>query len=323
MDNQFNQNQQQGDPYQQQGNPYQQQGNPYQQQGNPYQQQGNQFQQEYGYQKVNPYQQETPPNIFQQFALAFVPTKYSRLTKVKTGSMIGFVTLLVLIATVFSFISLALVFSSVDMNKVADALPDFEVKNGRLYLDEDFMYDDAGLFVYMTEDVDGFSYDDAAEMAAEGYSNILLIGRDRLSLMQNAEYQQLNFKDLGNSMEISRTWIVTKLVPLILVILAIVYVFIFVGRVLWYFACAALYLLLGMLMASIMKKQVEAGALFRVAVYSKVVLFVIATVIELLPFVSFSIPFGIRLVATLAFMGIAIAKLEDDYPSMPMTQGWQ
>lgn len=29
------------------------------------------------------------PNIFQQFVLAFVPTKYDRLTRVKVGSMIS------------------------------------------------------------------------------------------------------------------------------------------------------------------------------------------------------------------------------------------
>lgn len=330
MDGQFNQNQQQGNPYQQQGNPYQQQGNPYQQQGNPYQQQGNPYQQQGSpyQQQGNPYQQEKAPNIFQQFVLAFVPTKYSGLTKVKTGSMIGFVTLLVLIATLFSFLSLTLELSSIDMEEVTAALPDFAIKNGRLYLDEDFWYDEDGLFVYMTEDIDGFSYEDAAEMAAEGYSNILLVGRDRLSLMQNTEYQQLDFKDLGNSLEISRSWIVTKMVPFLLVVVAIAYVFFFVGRVLWYFLCAAIYMLIGMAVAAIVSKHIETGELFRIAVYSKVLLFVIATVISLLPFVDFAIPFWIRSVATIAFMAVAIAKLPDrklnTAPPMPMGgQGWQ
>lgn len=355
MDHQFNQNQQQGNQFQQgnqyqQGNPYQQQENQFQQ-GNPYQQQGNQFQQgnpyqQQGnrYQQGNPYQQANTymgganyggsaepvkaPNIFQQFALAFVPPKYDLLTKVKTGSMIGFVTLLVLIATALSFISLAAEFSSIDMEEVASALPDFEVKNGRLYLEEDFWYDDDGLFVYMTEDIDGFSYEDAADLAAEGYSNILLIGRDRLSLMQNTEYQQFDFKDFGNSLEISRSWIVTKLVPFILVVVAIAYVFFFVGRVLWYFFCAAIYMLIGMAVAAIVSKHIETGELFRIAVYSKVLFFVIATVISLMPFVDFAIPLWIRVAATTAFMAFAIAKLPgrklNTAPPMPMGgQGWQ
>ncbi len=270
---------------------------------------------------------EKAPNILKQFLLAFVPTKYSALTKVKVGSMIGFVTLLVLIATAFSFISLALELSSVDMEEVADALPDFEVKSGRLYLDEDFVFDEGGVFIYMTEDIDGFSYEDAADLAAEGYQNIMLIGRDRLSIMQNTEYQQLDFKDLG-SLAISRSWIVTKFVPFILVVVAIAYVFFFVGRVLWYFLCAAIYMLIGMAVAAIASKHIETGELFRIAVYSKVLFFVIATVISLLPFVDFAIPFWFRVAVTTAFMAFAIVKLPgrklNSAPPMPMGgQGWQ
>lgn len=270
---------------------------------------------------------EKAPNIFRQFLLAFVPTKYSALTKVKVGSMIGFVTLLVLIATAFSFISLALELSSIDMEEVAEALPDFEVKSGRLYLDEDFVFDEGGVFIYMTEDIDGFSYEDAADLAAEGYQNIMLIGRDRLSIMQNTEYQQLDFKDLG-SLAISRSWIVTKFVPFILVVVAIAYVFFFVGRVLWYFLCAAIYMLIGMAVAAIASKHIETGELFRIAVYSKVLFFVIATVISLLPFVDFAIPFWFRVAVTTAFMAFAIVKLPgrnlNSAPPMPMGgQGWQ
>lgn len=271
---------------------------------------------------------EKAPNIFQQFALAFVPPKYNLLTKVKVGSMIGFVTLLVLIATVLSFISLAVEFSSINMEEVASALPDFEIKNGRMYLDEDFWYDEDGLFVYMTENIDGFNYEDAADLAAEGYDNILLVGRNRLSLMQNTEYQQLDFRDFGSTLEISRSWIVTKLVPFMLAAVAIAYVFFFVGRVLWYFFCAMIYMLIGMAIAAIVRKHIETGELLRIAVYAKVLFFVIATVISLMPFVNFAFPLWFRIAATTAFMAFAIAKLPNSNlnvtPPMQMGgQGWQ
>lgn len=337
MDGQWNQNQQQGNPNQQ-GNPWQQQGNSWQQQGgqfqqgNSWQQQGNQFQQANTYMGSANYgvglEPEKAPNIFQQFALAFVPPKYNLLTKVKVGSMIGFVTLLVLIATVLSFISLAVEFSSINMEEVASALPDFEIKNGRMYLDEDFWYDEDGLFVYMTENIDGFNYEDAADLAAEGYDNILLVGRNRLSLMQNTEYQQLDFRDFGSTLEISRSWIVTKLVPFMLAAVAIAYVFFFVGRVLWYFFCAMIYMLIGMAIAAIVRKHIETGELLRIAVYAKVLFFVIATVISLMPFVNFAFPLWFRIAATTAFMAFAIAKLPNSNlnvtPPMQMGgQGWQ
>lgn len=153
----------------------------------------------------------------------------------------------------------------------------------------------------------------------------MLIGRDRISLMQNTEYQQYDFSQFGN-LEISRTWIVTKLIPLILIIVAMVYIFVFVGKALWYFLCAGIYLLIAMLISLVMKKGLEAGDLFRTAVYSKVFMFVIATIIDLLPLAGFAIPWRYRFVITAVFMGVAIAKLPNNNQTpapMQMGQGWR
>lgn len=362
MDNQNNQ-QTNTDPYQQ-GNFYQQnnaypQGNAYQQgsqyqqnnvyqQGTPYQQgnayqQGNFYQQGNAYQQGNTYQQgnayggngygnyggnaepQKAPNIFQQFAFSFVPNLYERLARVKTGSMIGFVTLLVLAATLLSFLTVVVELSSVDMEELAAQLPEFKLTGGRLYMEEDFLYDEGNILVYMTEEIDGFTYDDAAEMVDEGYQDVMLVGRDRISIMQNGEYQQLDFSDLGDSFEISREWIATKLAPFIMVVLVLGYVVFFLWRVLWYFLCAAVYLLFAMLIASVMKKRVPEGVLFRTAVYAKVLMFVVVTFLDLIPFVDISVPFLLRVVITTVFMGFAIAKLPDSNPTPApmMGQGWQ
>lgn len=344
MDNQYNQ-QTDGNAYQQsnayqQGNPYQQsnayqQGTPYQQ-GNTYQQ-GNAYQQGNFYQQGNAYggngygnyggnaETQKAPNIFQQFAFSFVPNLYDRLARVKTGSMIGFVTLLVLVATLLSFITVVVEFASVDMEKLAAELPEFKLTGGRLYMEEDFLYDEGNIFVYMTEDIDAFTYDDAAGMIDEGYQDVMLVGRDRISIMQNGEYQQLDFSDLGNSFELSREWIATKLAPFIMVVMVLGYIVFFLWRVLWYFLCAAVYLLFAMLIASVMKKQVPEGALFRTAVYAKVLMFVVVTFLNLIPFVDISVPFLLRVVITTVFMGFAIAKLPDSNPTPApmMGQGWQ
>lgn len=334
--------------YYQQGNSYQpgqsyQQGQYYQQgssyqQGNPYQQ-GNAYQQGQYYQHGNPYQQSSSyqqgstymggsyrgqdstynyggnsepqkaPNIFQQFVLSFIPFRYEGLTRVTTGSMIGFVTLLALIATVISFISLAISFSPAELQTWTNKLPDFEIRDGHLFIEEDFLYDEDDMFVYMTEDIDAFTYEDAANLAAEGYQSIILVGRDRVSSMQNWEYQQGDFDNLAGEIEISKTWIVDTLLPMLKIVAIFGYVIFFVGRVLWYFLCAAVYLLFAMLIASVMKKQQSAGALYRVAVYSKVLMFVIAALLSELSFVHFSVPLLLRAAITIAFMGVAIAKL--------------
>lgn len=250
-----------------------------------------------------------------QFAYSFVPPLYHGLTKVKVGSMILFVTLLALIATLLSFGSVMVAFSSIDMEKIAAQMPEFKLSGGQLYMKEDFMFDEGSVFVYMTDDIDSFSYDDADEIADEGYQDVMLVGRDRISIMQNGEYQQLDFSDLGSSFELSREWIATGLAPFVKVIIVIAYIVYFLWRVLWYFLCAAVYMLFGMLINSIMNKQVPGEALYRTAVYAKVPMFVVLTFLDLIPFADLSLPFLFRVAFTIVFMGIAIAKLPDNRPT--------
>ncbi len=301
MDNNYNpQNNenpnQQGNPYQQ-PNPYMNNG--YGNYGGPY---------NYG---GNPESQKAP-NIFQQFGLSFIPPQYNRLTKVKTGSMIGFVTLLAFVSTVIIFAFLLIIFKSINMSEWADQLPNFEVREGQLYIEKDFEVDEKPiLYVYMTNDVDAFSYEDAYELWLEGYWNIILVGRGRLSLMQNGQYQQYNFSDLGSNIVIDKNMFVDTVISFMRVFFIMGVVIFFVGRVFWYFLCAAVYLLIAMFIASVMmKKQLSTGTLFRVAVYSKVVMFVAATFFGVISLTNFWIIF--RIVVTVVFMGFVIAKLPDE-----------
>lgn len=190
---------------------------------------------------------------------------------------------------------------------------------------EDFMFDEGSVFIYMTEDIESFSYDDADAIADEGYQDVMLVGRDRISILQNGEYQQLDFSDLGSSFTLSREWIATGLAPFVMVIIVVAYIVFFLWRILWYFLCAAVYLLFAMLIATVMHKQVPGEVLFRTAVYAKVLMFVVATVLSLIPFVDLSVPFILRVVITTVFMGFAIAKLPDNRPAPApmMGQGWR
>lgn len=274
------------------------------------------------------------PDIFHQFALAFVPARYDMLTRVKTGSMIVFVTLLALISTVISAISQTVTFAPVDVGELVEQMPDFTMTDGHLSLQEDFLYEKDGVYVYMTDDVEGFSYGDAAEKAADGYQDIILVGRDRVFIMQNRgklRYQFVGFETFGRNKQLSKERTVDAIMPVLRGLLILMYLCTFVGRVLVYFLFSAVYMLIGMLIASGMKKRIEAGALFRTAVYAKVLMFVAAMVLELIPFLFLTVPFLLRVPVTIGFMAFAIAKLQgnDQAPApMPVTmgpggQGWQ
>ncbi len=308
-----------------------QQGSPYQQQGIPYQQgdawTGNGF----GNYGGNGGPQKAP-NIFQQFIFAFIPARYNRLMQVKVGSMIVFVAFLALVSAIISMISQAVSFSSIDVEALVDRLPDFTLTDGHLSLEEDFLYEEGDMYVYMTDDVAGFSYGDATEKAAAGYRDIILVGRDRIFIMQNRgepRYQYVGFELFGRNRQLGKELAVDALMPYLRGLFIILHILIFVGRAFGYFLSAAVYLLFAMLISSVMKKGQLPSALFRTAVYSKVLMFVAAMILELIPFVGFSVPFLIRVAVTIGFMAFAIAKLPDNRPAPPMMmgpgmgQGWQ
>lgn len=268
-------------------------------------------------QQGNPYQQPAP-NIFQQFCLSFVPPQYNRLAKVKTGSMIGFVTLLSFISSVIIFAFLLILFKSLNLREYIDQMPNFEIREGRLTVEEDFIYDEAPIYLYITDDVNAFSYEDTAKLADEGYWGIYLIGRDSLSIMQytitqiNPQYSQIDFSDIESGIVIDKDWIVDASILLMRVSFVMGFFIFFVGSVFWYFLCAAVYLLFAMLIASVMKKQLSTGTLFRVAVYSKVLMFVAATFFSVFFLADASMLFLLRVTITVVFMGFAIAKLPEE-----------
>lgn len=290
--------------------------NNYNQQSNPYMDNGyGNFGNSYNYGSAP--EPQKAPNIFQQFALAFVPPQYGRLTKVKTGSMICFVILLTLIATILFLVSVVVTFAPIFGSNWADALPDFELSNGRLYMNEDFVYDEDQTFVYLTDDISGFTYNDASAIADSGYRNVVLAGRDELSVMQDGEYKQVNYRDWGAEMDISKDWIVETFIPIMAVFMALGQLTFFVGRTFWYFFCALIYFLFGLLIAQILNKKQSAGNLYKTAVYSKVPMFVVLMIFDAIPGVNFPASTIVRIIITMVFMGFAIAKLpETETPTL-------
>lgn len=275
------------------------------------------------------------PSIFQQFALSFVPTKYDRLTKVKTGSMILFVMLLASISTITLFVQEAIGYASIDVKALVDKLPDFTITDGNLEIEEDFLYEEGGMYVYITDDVEGFSYGDAAWKAADGYRDIILVGRKQIYIMQNKgklRYQYVGFETFGRNKQLSKERAVDALMPIFGGLLIIYYIFFFLGRILGYFLFSAVYLLFAMLIATIMKKHLETGVLFRTAVYSKVFMFVVTMVLELSRLANLSILslllFFFKAAVTIGLMALVIAGLPENRPApIPMGpgmgQGWQ
>lgn len=248
----------------------------------------------YSYNMQSP---QKPPNIFKSFVYAFVPARYDQLIKVKTGSLIGFVTLLTLLGALISMTLFGISF----IGETMEEIPNIVIRDGRLYTDDECMTATQISYLLVTDDVDGFSYEYARAVADQGYRQIMLVGREKMSVMRYGEYQELYLADLVGEGEIVLKDVVR---PFLFLAIAIIFVIYYIGSASWYFLCSAVLLLIGLIYAQAFKRRLGAGAIFRIAVYSKVLMYVATTLVSALSLLRFSVPMLLRVVITLIFMAL-------------------
>lgn len=250
--------------------------------------------------------QNRRPNILKQFGYSFIPHKYEKLAAVKTGSMIGFVTLLSLASTLCILAGFIITFvARGGADAFLDWVPEFELRNGILSLEDDYYVKDTGYgYVYLTDQVDGFRQDEINYIIKQGYRRAILGGNKKIVLIENGEYEEGYYTAFGEDLVLNRKIVVEKLMSLLWVVFGIMYLIFFVGRTFWYFGCASLYFLAALLITNLFRRKIPAGTLFRVAIYAKVPMFVVTT-FWTAPYLS-----GIsRITVTAAFMVFAIRHL--------------
>lgn len=249
----------------------------------------------YNYQN-NTQPPQKPPNIFRSFLYAFIPTKYDQLIKVKTGSLIGFVILLTLLGALVEMTAFGIRF----MGEMNEEIPNIVIRDGRLYTDGDYLATTQITYLYVTDDVDEFSYEDTKALVDSGYRQIMLIGRDKISVLRYQEYQELYFADVvGYGEEIAIKDLEKVLLCIAVAIMSMIF---YVGSAIWYFLSSAILLVIGLILAQLFGRRLNAGQIFRIAVYSRVLGYAAATLVNAFSFLSFSVPTFIRIAITLIFM---------------------
>lgn len=263
----------------------------------------------------NTYPKATPsetkrPNILKQFGYSFMPNRYEKLAEVKTGSMIGFVTLLSLVSTLCILAGFCITFvERGGADAFLDWVPEFELRNGRLSLEDDYYMKDTGyMYVYLTDQIDGFRQGDIEHIMGQDYSAAILGGSEKIVFINNnnGQYVEVYYSEFGEDLELDRKIVVENLMPILWVIFGILFLVYFVGRTFWYFGCAALYFLAALLIVGLLHRKIPARALFRTAVYAKVPMFVVTT-FWTGPYLS-GIP---RIAVTAGFMAFSIGYLLD------------
>ena len=254
---------------------------------------------------MNVIQTKKAPNIFKQFIFSFIPPKYAELANTKVGSMILMVCIVVLFMSSLLFV--VGIWEEGGINEMIGMFPDFEVRNGELFIEEPYFDDENNNVWYITDEIEEFHYEDVEYYLNQGNEKVVLIGRYNVCLYEDGEFKEESLEEFGDDI-FSNEDIEESVYPFVYIMFLGSVLIVFAGKVCWYFICSAIYLLIGMLLAKIMGKKISNVNTFKAAVYAKIPFFVIANIIKL-----FGIGFGVmaipRELLTLIFLAFCIKHL--------------
>lgn len=230
----------------------------------------------------------TKLNFFQQIYYAVTkPKQYFKLSKLSGGRTTSFVFLFVLILMIFSTVLPVVdVFTGSDgiFRIFEEELPYFEMSDGELYVEERYEFKDSQSYLLIDTNIERFDLGDL-DYINGNYVDIILISKTNFIQHQSlGRTQEWNFSNLnGFNFNNSIIQVFKPYIYLILVLgMMIAYVFL-VG---FYYLTALLYSLVGLLVSSVSNANLPFGRIFKVAIYSKVTIQLLYTVIGLFNFTA-------------------------------------
>lgn len=258
-------------------------------------------------------------NVFKEMALSVYSLKsYKEFLKNRKSKVFGFGVLLLLI---YFMITILIPFGvsqmgSDNIRKVFDeGIPDFELSDGYLWVDDVIEIEQDGRYIYIDTDPQYYFYS-AEEMRPylTDYSMVILMDSEKMIVKNNGELQELYFSDIDYelSKEDVLGWI-----PYLYLIMAIVMIFMYIWMTALFFFGVLFVALIGMVVSSCMKYQLTFGQLYLLGVYSRTLPLLIKAVVSFLPFdipFFFIINFGISVL----FIVGAIQKMKEQQLQQPL-----
>lgn len=258
-------------------------------------------------------------NIFKEMLLSVYSfDSYSKFLKNKKGKVFGFGVVLVfiyfMVTIVFPFVKTQITTGGIAV-VLEDNIPDFELSDGYLWVDDVMEYDANGVYIYVDTNPEYVFYDaDIMEEYLYNYSQVMIVDSEKMIIKNNGQVQGVYFSDLNweFSKEDLLGW-----VPFI-------YAFILAGMLITYLWMTALFFfgvlfvaLIGMIAASCMKYQLTFGQLYLLGIYSRTLPLIIKAVLSFMPFnipFFFIINFGI----SVFIITRAIQKMKEQNLQKPM-----
>lgn len=204
---------------------------------------------------------------------------------------------------------------------IGSKIPEFELKDGTLWIAEPFELDYGDTYVYADTDPEMVFYEaDEMEQYLQDYSKALLVDSEKMILKENGQVSEIYYSDLEIE-SFSKEELLGYLPYLYLISAVVLLVFYIVIAMLFFFG-ALIIALLGMIVASCMKYQLTFGQLYILALYSRTLPLLLKAIVSYLPF---GIPFFwvINFGLSLLYVSLAIQKLKEQKLEKPLEFGSQ
>ena len=251
-------------------------------------------------------------NIFKEMALSIYSYgSYGKFLQNKKGKVFGFGTLLILfyfMITMFIPSLIQMVAPNGVLHTIVENIPEFELKDGYLQVEDTFEYDEGGVYVDIDTDPEWVFYS-ADEMIPylNDYTDAILIDSEKMIVKSNGQVQELKFSDIEG--EFTR-YDLLQFVPWIYVIYVICMIFFYLWEAALFFLGVFFVAALGMIVASVMKVNLTFGQIYLISVYSRTLPLIIKAVLSFLPV---HVPFFwlVNFGLSVFILGMAMRKLQD------------
>lgn len=224
-------------------------------------------------------------NVFKEMVLSvYSYGSYQEFLKNRKGKVFGFGLLLVLIYFAVTMLFPA-AFQLNSPAKMAESLrenvPDFELEDGTLWVDDVIELDNGNMYVYIDTDPDYVFYDaDEMEQSLRGYSQAVLIDSEKIIMKNNGQVQGLYFSDMD--LEFDREDLI-GLIPWIYAIYIVFMILSYIWMTALFFFGVLFVALMGMIVKSCMDYQLTFGQLYLLGIYSRTLPLIIKAAVSFLP----------------------------------------
>lgn len=233
-------------------------------------------------------------NVFKEMVLSvYSYGSYQEFLKNRKGKVFGFGLLLMLIYFAVTML-LPSIFQLGLPSQMAESfrknVPNFELEDGTLWVDDVIELDNGNMYIYIDTDPDYVFYEaDEMEQYLRGYSQAVLMDSEKIIMKNDGQIQGMYFSDMD--LEFDREDLIS-LIPWIYAIYIVFMILAYIWMTALFFFGVLFVALMGMIVKSCMDYELTFGQLYLLGIYSRTLPLIIKAVVSFLPI---RVPFFVRL----------------------------